>query len=153
MTTQTFIERIMRQVESGDEIDWKELRKEIVERHRKASSEAEWVLFLRAHKALLDAVERQNLVTDLVAFRKTRLADYRALLVSEAATVSAQDGLVDPTVMHAITAREVAEGRMAEDDEFHTLSVAGARVLGPSSERRAASPGLLSKVRSLFTRH
>ena len=149
MSVQSFVDRHMQEAAAGT-LNWREARKEIVERHRQATSEAERVIFIRLHKAVLDAVERRNLVDDMEAFRKIRLADYRALLMSEAASVTGKDGVIEPTVMHAITSREVAAGRMAADDELHTLSVAGARARGQSLQTGGTSKGLLSNIRSLF---
>ena len=65
----------------------------------------------------------------LEKLRGLRKADYLAML-----NVPALRGdLIDPDRLEAITRREVEAGRLAADDDFRRLSVAGASVLGKRS--------------------
>jgi hypothetical protein len=82
---------------------------------------------LKAAKAAKAAITVLSTTTPKSAVLAT--LKYNLLLFREA-MIGRTDGLIDPTVMARITAREVAAGRMTPDDEMHTLSVAGAEVLG-----------------------
>jgi hypothetical protein len=79
----------------------------------------------------MDAVERQNIIEpkELEKFKTLRAQEYRLMLIREA-TIGRTDGLIDPRLTE-ITRREVDAGRMAGDDDFHTLAVAGGEVLTP----------------------
>jgi hypothetical protein len=126
------MQRMKLAAEKSDQLfDWGQFRKEIIEEHKYATTETDRVTLLNLHKTLMDSVERQSKfpADDRAEFKKLRSQEYNLLLFREA-MIGRTDGLIDPTVMARITAREVAAGRMTPDDEMHTLSVAGAEVLG-----------------------
>jgi hypothetical protein len=113
-------------VSSSDQaFDWNHCRKEIIEEHKHATTETDRVTLLDLYKMLMDAVERQAKLSkeDRAKFTEARSQEYNLLLIREA-MIGRTDGLVNPTVMRRITAREVAAGRMAPDDELHTMSFA-----------------------------
>ena len=125
----------------GDDVDWRGLREEIHDEVDKPITDEEHHTLLALFTALMDLVER-NVVAHspdkLADFKNTRLEDYRLLMVKRATV----DGNVIPEKLHRITAREVAEGRMAPDDTLHTLAVAGYEVLTP----KPSKPGFLSRL-------
>jgi hypothetical protein len=113
----------------GQPFDWGRFRKEIIEEHKHATTETDRVTLLGLYKTLMDHVERGAKFSeeDRAGFKELRSQEYNLLLIQEATMIGGRtDGLLDPTVMKRITAREVAAGRMASDDGLHTLSVAGA---------------------------
>jgi hypothetical protein len=122
--------------------DWRPLREEILEVHESPLSEGERVLCLALMKALMDAVERQCIAPEnLSEFRETRRQEYCQMLVKEA-VIGRINGVVDPAVMASITSREVRDGRMASDDEFHKQAVSAAKKLDQTK------PTLGSSIRS-----
>jgi hypothetical protein len=124
--------------------DWRPLKEEILEVHEAPLSERERVLCLTMMKALMDAVEHQCIEPEnLQKFRETRRQEYHQMLVKEA-LMGRTDGIVDPVVMASITFREVRDGRMASDDEFHELAVSGAKRLVQNK------PTFASRIRSWF---
>lgn len=114
--------------------DWRPLRKEILEVHEGPLSEAERVLCLALMKALMDAVERQCIAPEnLSEFRETRRQEYCQMLEKEALG-GRINGVVDPAVMASITSREVRDGRMASDDEFHKQALSAAKKLDQTTQ-------------------
>jgi hypothetical protein len=89
----------------------------------------------------MDSVERQAKFSaeDRAEFKKLRSQEYNLLLFREA-MIGRTDGLLDPTAMKRITAREIAAGRITSDDEMHTLSVVGAEVLGKLPVQKPMAP-------------
>lgn len=63
----------------------------------------------------------------LKAFRQARAQDYNLLLVREATA----NGNVVPQLLDAVTQREVAADRMAEDDEQRILADQGVATVAP----------------------
>ena len=150
MNVSELIEKLQLQMQRR-ELDWREAREDIHAAHENATTEAQRVLCLGLHKAVFDAVERDDgaiIPGGIEDFRRTREQDYNLLLIKEA-MIGRTDGQIDPTMMKRITDREVIAGRMAADDELHKLSVAGAEILGahPNSKRPG---GFLSTIRSWF---
>jgi hypothetical protein len=134
-------ERLAKEIQSGARLDWKGIRKEIVDEHERATNMAERILCLSLYKVLMDVVvERQNISEpkDLEEFKTLRAQEYRLMLIREE-TIGRTDGLIDPKKMAEITRREVAEGRMAADDDFHTLAVSGAEAPTPVAKSKRAS--------------
>jgi len=62
------------------------------------------------------------------------------------------DGLIDPIVMKAITDREVAAGRMLENDELRNLVAACTDVTTPEG-RPKKSGGMLAGIKSWLVKH
>jgi len=150
MNVSELIEKLQRQMQQSG-LDWREARGDIHIAHGNATTEAQRVLCLSLHKAVFDAVERDNsaiIPGGMSDFRRTREQDYNLLLIKEA-MIGRTDGQIDPNVMKKITDREVTAGRMAADDELHKLSVAGAEILGAHPDRKQ-SGGILSVIRSWF---
>jgi hypothetical protein len=124
MNANELLESIKRQMATGV-IEWRQVREDIVEAHKNATTEAERVLLLGIHKVVMDAVERDEgaiIPGGMDDFRKAREQDYNLLLVSEA-MIGRTDGIIDPVVMRRITNREVAAGRMSPDDEMRKLAL------------------------------
>jgi hypothetical protein len=59
------------------------------------------------------------------------------------------DGLIDPVVMKAITDREVAAGRMVENDDLRNLAASYVAVTTPEDTPKK-SGGLLAGIKSWF---
>lgn len=107
----------------GGTVDWRSLRDALHDSHERANTEAGRVAALEAFKELMDTMEAQLVELrsdDLEAFRKARLQDYHLFIVREC--IIGQSASVE--LMHATTAREIAAGRMAEDDELRAAAVA-----------------------------
>jgi hypothetical protein len=124
MNANELIECIERQMATG-ELEWRQVREDIHETHKNATTEAERVLLLSIHKAVIDAVERNEgaiIPGGMDDFRKAHEQDYKLLLVSEG-MIGRANGLMDPMVMRRITDREVTAGRMSPDDELRTLAL------------------------------
>jgi hypothetical protein len=116
--------------------DVRPLRDEIVQLNKTAQTDLEQSSLLFAFNALMDRAETMALDHDtLEKLRGLRKAQYLAMLNVQAL----RGDLIDPDRLEAITRREVEAGRLAADDEFRRLSVAGAAVLGkrPPSNRRS----------------
>jgi hypothetical protein len=148
MNATQLIEKLERQMQKG-ELNWQEARSDIHAAHKNATTEAERVLCLDLHNVVLDAVERDEgtiIPEKMEDFRKTRQQDYDLLLVSEA-MIGRTDGIIDPVVMRRITEREVAAGRMAEDDDLRKLTIEYTAKAAAGSQR-----GILSKIKSWFRR-
>ena len=146
MNANELIESIERQMATG-EIEWRQAREDIHAVHRNATTEAERVLCLSLHKAVMDAMERNEgaiIPGGMGDFRKLREQDYNLLLVSEV-MIGRTDGLVDPVAMRRITDREVAAGRMSPDDEMRKLTQQYTSSASPKS-------GLMTHVKSWFGR-
>lgn len=95
--------------------DWAEIREEMLEAHERAETTEERVALLEVFDALMDLVERSAVAPDeLAAFRRTRLTDYRQMVVREA---QIGDSICVET-LDAVTQREIDAGRMSPDDEL-----------------------------------
>ena len=145
MSVGSLINRIQSEMAAGTIIDWRQLRKEIIEEHKSAANTKDRVALLAIYKAVMDAVERQSLVSDLAAFQKARNQDYSLLLVSEA-MIGVTDGNVNADKLLEVTSREVAAGRLDRNDELHRLALGGLAQFKPKAQ------GLLSKFRSVLGR-
>jgi hypothetical protein len=146
MSVANLIERFSATVQSGIG-DWRPWREEILAEHHAATTASDRVLCLQLMNALMGAIERNNIEPqNLDAFRKSRREQYCAMLIQEA-IIGRTDGNVDPVVMASITSREVRDGRMMADDEFHQLAVSGAKELGPIP---ITGGGLGARIRSWF---
>jgi hypothetical protein len=116
--------------------DVRPLRDEIVQLNTTAQTDEEQSALLFAFNALMDRTETIGLDRDaLERLKGLRKADYLMMLNVQAT----RGDLIDPDRLEAVTRREVEAGRMAADDEFRRLSIAGASVLGKRlpSERRS----------------
>lgn len=113
--------------------DWREFRVEIAALHVKATTEEEYVTLLEAHRNLIAVGKFAYDDETYAKLLPIAAAEYRTFLNKEAM----EDGLINPVLLDRVTQREVAAGRLDPSDEFRTLAVAGASVLGDSSEAAA----------------
>jgi len=135
MSVAGLIERFSAAVQAGI-ADWRPWREEILAEHHAATTERDRVLCLQLMDALMGSVERNNIDPhNLATFRKTRREQYCAMLIQEA-VIGRSDGQIDPIMMASITSREVRDGRMTADDEFHQLALDGAQRGHPSLRPR-----------------
>lgn len=126
---------------SGAPLDVTEIREEIVEAYKNANQESEETMLLQLHKVVMDNAERFLSADVLDQFRITRRQDYNFLLISKCL-----DGEnVSPDLLHAVTQREVAAGRMTPDDELCQLAAAGKEILG-SSQKQLSSKGIVQRI-------
>lgn len=118
------------------EFDVHKIREEIHDEHDRATTEDERVVLLAAFKAVMDQTERMlaaEYPDRLDAFRKLRLEDYCLLVAKECV----ENDQASPEKMLAVTAREVAAGRMAPDAEMRRLALQGPQRLNEKGWRRA----------------
>src|SRR6516225_2605791 len=101
-------------------LDWRSIRKRIHDEFDAATTVAERELLLAIHKTTMDYAETTVREEDLPKFRELRRQDYAALLIKE--TRVGVD--ISPEKALEVTAREIAAGRMTEDDELRKISVA-----------------------------
>ena len=130
MSAEELLDRFMAPSKVGDPIDWQEMREQILAEHEKAPDEKARVLFLELHRALLDTVERQELIEphDREKFRKLWEQEYVLLLLREAMIGQTGDYL-DPFKVLPITTREVRDGRLSPDNDLHRQAVDTVRKL------------------------
>jgi hypothetical protein len=147
MSAKELLDRFMA-LTTGDQIDWHEMRKEVLAEHEKASDERDRVLCLNLHRALMNFVERSAIEPqELEEFRKVRDHDYIGLLLREATIGETEDNL-DPSKVLAVTTRDVRDGRMNENYELHRLALDTVRKLGELPATKHS--GLSAKLRSWF---
>ena len=95
--------------------EWHTLHEKIIQGHREASSEQEWVKFIELHSKLLDQVEKklpQNI--DIEKFKNLRLKEYNAMLLHECSI----GGSFCAETLYEVTQRELEAGRMSPTHEF-----------------------------------
>ncbi|HEX7875330.1 MAG TPA: hypothetical protein VF489_01970 [Sphingobium sp.] len=110
--------------------DWMAFREEIVELHRRATTQEEYGSLLRAHSILgllADQVYDEDTAREI---KKIHHAEYLNFLNKEA--IEGGD-LINPAMLARITEREVEAGRLDPDDDFRQMAVAGGQVLGDST--------------------
>ncbi|MHB1689986.1 MAG: hypothetical protein ACYCSR_04865 [Thiomonas sp.] len=110
--------------------DWRAFRDEIAALHEKATTEEEYVALLEAHRNLVAVGQFAYDNETYAKLLPITAAEYRMFLNKEAM----QDGVINPVLLERVTRREVAAGRLDPSDEFRTLVVSGASILGDSSE-------------------
>ena len=113
----------LRSLPPGAPLDWKRICEEIRDEHERATTTAEWVALLGIHQAVMDAVEQQaNLAPgELEKSRDARARDYRLMIIRE---VMIGANVCNETLYEA-TKREIAAGRMAQNDSLHHNAVLG----------------------------
>ncbi len=103
----------------GLEINFQQLREEIISEHAKATTVEERVSLLSLHTKLMDQIE--NKLTDNVdreKFKRARLQEYNMLLTRECVI----DGSVCVETLYELTHRELESGRMKPNHSFITLA-------------------------------
>jgi len=134
MGVNDLIESLASAGESGQEIDFRAIRKRIYEEHDRATTIEDRVKLIQVFNLIMDLVER-NLERNGTApnviqeFRNARESDYRLLLVKE----SMVGENVCAETLAAVTQREVSAGRMAPDHTLYTM--AQEQVAGPHVTR------------------
>ena len=96
-------------------------------------------ILLRLHYSSLNTVQAQVASRDLPEFLDARTKHYRTLLARE---VVDSAGIADAEALERVTAREIAAGRMTEDDQFRRFALQGA------VEERAAQDAELAQTRA-----
>jgi hypothetical protein len=112
-------------------------RDEIVALNPSARTDEEQTALLFAFDSVMNRVEVDELIApeSFADFRNVRKADYLMML-----NVQAMDGdSIHPVRLDEITRREVAAGRLAADDEFRQLALAGGSVLGEKRQEASRS--------------
>ena len=137
MSAQSLIEEIRQEGAAGT-FDWQRTRERIHAEHERTTDFAERGNLVRLHAVLFDQVERGLQPEQLDGFRQARWQDYNLLLVREATV----DGNVVPQMLDAVTQREVAAGRMAEDHELRVLAAQGMAMIAPLAPRPPSSKGI-----------
>jgi hypothetical protein len=112
--------------------DWRAFQQEIERLHKEARTQDEYVTLLEAHRNLIAVAEHCFPADTATEIQKVGESEYKLFL-----NIEAMEGdLINPVMLDRITAREVAAGRLAPDDEFRKLAEAGGSVLGDSADRR-----------------
>jgi len=120
MSVQELIERVQRDAANNQRFDFKSIREQIHDEFDRARTAEERVQLLMLFKASTDLVER-NLAHDpdaLEKLRNVRENDYRLFIIKECMV----DENVCADTMYALTAREIAAGRMSPDHSLRTLA-------------------------------
>ena len=137
--------------------DWREIIKEIDIELLAATSEEKRSSLLQMFKATMDIAETTIVPDSLETFRESRRKHYLSHVVQEA-TVG---GNVCVETLLAVTSREIAAGRMSENDDVRKAAVDGcaaphltraelqARAIDNTSEEKT---GVLGRFASLARR-
>ena len=100
--------------------DWKKVRKEIINRHEKASTVEEYITLLSLHKMLMDSVEHQlPSSVDVENIRELRQQDYTMLITRECTIGSS----ICIDTLYEITQRELEAGRMGPTHSLINIAV------------------------------
>lgn len=110
--------------------DWREFRDEIAALHAEAETQEEFVTLLEAHSNLVAVGPHAYDAETWAKLLPITRGEYLNFLNREAL----EDGNINPVLLHRVTRREIAAGRMDPDDEHASLAAAGAAVLGDSAE-------------------
>ena len=139
MSAKSLLEEIRREGAAGT-FDWQRTRERIFAEHERSTGFVERGDLVRLHAVLFDQVERSGAVPDgqLKAFRQARAQDYNLLLVREATA----NGNVVPQLLDAVTEREVAAARMAEDHELRILATQSMAMVAPPVPEPPPSKGI-----------
>jgi hypothetical protein len=144
MSARSVVEDILERARSTGQLDWKTARDEIHAEHARATTSEERAMLIAAFVVITDRVEKTAIPPEnLAKFRETRTKDYNLLIVSEAVV----DGNVSPTLLDAVTRREIAAGRMAADHNLRGLATIGER-LGIGAVSTGVNPVEAAKKRS-----
>lgn len=141
-------------------LDWNDLRKEIGAELHKTKDAAQRSILLGMHKDLMDLVEKSNQIIKhpekRAAFQRTRRQEYIYYLIEEALIGEH----ISPELMFGVCQREIAAGRMREDDEYfnkvkETLKLPGTSIaaLTAEAERKEASrKSLIGRLKGWWAR-
>lgn len=103
--------------------DWRTVRDEIAHLHPLAQTEVEFVELLECHALLRTLIPEVFDAETAAKLAPIAEGEYKLFL-----NVEAMEGgeHISPQMLAYVTAREVAAGRLAEDDDFRRLAEAGA---------------------------
>lgn len=115
-----FADRVLADAKAGRDLDFRAIREEIHNLAERAKSEAEHVTLLQIFNVIMDAMESGGNVEpdNLGAFRKVRDQDYHLLLTRE--ILIGENASVELTAR--VTEREIAAGRMRQDDPLRVAA-------------------------------
>lgn len=136
MSAQELIERVQKLSEASSPLDWRSIREQIHDEFDHAKTTTERIQLLALFTAVMNLVER-NIGDDaetLTKFRNVRLGDYRLLITKEC--LVGENVCAD--TLYAVTAREIAAGRMAPDDSLRVLAEQQMSQPHPSRDELAA---------------
>lgn len=123
MNAHEILAQLQADAAAGKSLDFRAVRESIHDAFERTDSASERVVLLQAFNAVMDQVERSGSIDpeNLEVFRDTRAKDYNLLLMRE--VVIGENASTE--LLHAVTAREVAAGRMTEDHALRKLAVEG----------------------------
>lgn len=111
--------------------DWMAFRNEIATLHAQDNTEEEYCELLRGHHLLMLMIDEVYDSETATKFHAIAEAEYRMFLNKEAM----QGENINPVLLERVTRREIEAGRLAPESDFREFAVAGATVLGDSSQR------------------
>lgn len=121
-------EKLRYAIAEGEPLDWDQLHNELDAEHANAQTPRERENVLALFTIVADMVERIDTTATTVAdFRLQRHQIYQELLLREAGL----DGNASAAALDAITAREVAKGRMLQDDPMRLAAQSAFARLSP----------------------
>ena len=129
MSTQELLQRL-EAIPPGGDLNFVAIREEILREYDNASSTEDRVLCLAMFKVVMDTVERQLELwaqqgkatpSQLAEFKEARRKDYHSLIVQEA--LVGENVCVE--TLDSITRREIAAGRMTEENNLRNIAVKG----------------------------
>src|SRR4051812_43215863 len=100
-------------------LNWREVVNQVALLFTQARSAEQRVALLQVFDAIMDLVEPSIVTEDLDRFRKLRVAQYQAFIAEEALVGEH----VCAETLNAITEREIAAGRMAENDPLRDVAL------------------------------
>lgn len=137
------VDALIDELSSAESFDPMAVRERIWALFKEVDDERSRVALLYSFDALMKMVVRrlESEGQDTNDLRNAILADKRTFALSEAML----DGEnVDPDALHYVVEREIAAGRIEQDD-FRELAAAGSKVLG-RNEQRERPKGLLRRI-------
>jgi len=152
-------ERLMELTESPAYVikDWREIIKEIDVELAKNNSIEKREALLQMFKTTMDIAEQTIATESLETFKEARRQHYHSHIIQEA--LVGEDVCVE--TLFSVTAREIAAGRMTEDNNVRKIAVDGCAVphltraqleeksRAPKVEEK---PSFLGRVKGLFGR-
>jgi hypothetical protein len=115
------IERFQTGIAEGEPLDWEKMRIEIDVEHARAQTLQERDNLLALYTVMMDIVERTEFTPQTKAgFVDDRRRGYHRMLLREACV----DGCLCDQTLYDVTAREIMNGRMLQDDPIRAAAVA-----------------------------
>ncbi len=136
---------LSKQVEScaSDISNWRQVRKEIVNRHEISSRVDEYITLLSLYKMLMDMVEQQlSDREEIEIVKKIRKRDYRSFISRECSV----GGSVCIDTLYELSLREVEAGRMEIDHDLVKLATDAVTVPHYSREQLLRQEERIKKI-------